>query len=317
MRDDLTHNDLINDARLAYEISEVSSIASNNNQSISTTAIVSLCRGIDTIPLDKIVPNPYQPRREFALEELTDLAQSISKVGLLQPPVVRHKGTENVYELVAGERRVRACRLLGLQEIPVYVCDPEASSDAWQAESALIENIQRVDLNPIDTAIAIERLMSLEGSTQEEVAEKVGKKRSTISNYLRLLKLPGEIQEHIRKGRISFAHAKVLLSCPDARSLGALIRNMLDKNWPVKRCEEYVRSYILAEAADLRPLFKQKPKDRDQGDLFYEEIMRNMESLFGTKVELIPKGKSGAVIIHYSSVDQLNMLLQRWGVSID
>ncbi len=278
-----------------------------------------LSKGIQMVSLDAIIANPHQPRKEFQESELQDLADSIARVGLLQPPVVREVQENNGvhFELVAGERRVRACKLLGYSSIPAYVYGSEAINEEWQAESALIENIQRVDLNPIETALAIDRLMTLQKLTQEEIAVKVGKKRSTISNYLRLLKLPHSIQDSIRKGAIPLAHAKVLLSCPNDHSLKKLAGHIIRGEWSVKKCEEYVKSLMIEDDSSLpQALIKGAGKEL-QHDIFLEEICRRLEYQLGSKVEILASGKRGRIIIHYGSQDHLDSLLEKLQLDLD
>lgn len=258
------------------------------------------------IPIESIVSNPFQPRKEMEEENLYELASSIQKVGLLQPPLVRKKeGIDGiVYELVAGERRVRACQKLGFSKICVQVCNEEKLSSLWQAEAALIENIQRVDLNPIDTALAMKQLMTIESITQEELAERVGKKRSTVSNYLRLLQLPESIQLYVRLGNVSLAHAKVLLSVGDEKQQKYLLDNILKNSWSVRQCETHIRT-----VAQLREKNGGFPIEKTgDNSPFFQDVVEKIQSRLGAKIELVENKRGGFLTIHFNSVDHFNSI---------
>ncbi len=253
---------------------------------------------IKEILLEHIVVNPYQPRRHFAPEELTELAQSIQSVGLIHPPVVRPLEDGITYELVSGERRYRASQLAGLKQIPVVV---RQSSHAISAQAALIENIQRVDLNPIEIAKALRSLIEEFDYQQDELATRLGKKRSTVANYLRLLSLPKNIQDSVSCNTITMGHAKAILSIDGFEKQNLLYELIV-------RDELNVRE---AEDAALR--ISQKAKKQSlvyvNRDFYLEQIASRMQHKLGTKVTIQGKGKKGRITIDYYSLDDLDRLL--------
>lgn len=248
------------------------------------------------VAIEQISINPNQPRRTFNEEELQELSLSIKNIGLLQPPLVRPLKNGN-FELIAGERRLRACRLLGHTHIEVNVEDLDEKDSA---EAALIENIQRVDLNPIEVALAIRSLMNQYSLSQEEVSQKVGKKRSTVANYLRLLSLPPQIQDSLIDDKISMGHAKVILSLQEIHAQLLLHDNIIYKNLTVRDSEKL-----------LEKLQKKSPQIKEQTRNFIlEELQDQLRSYLGTKVEIIEKTKkAGRITIDYYSLDDLERLI--------
>jgi ParB family chromosome partitioning protein len=190
------------------------------------------------LPLDQIEVNPFQPRTTFEVESLQDLADSIGIHGVIQPITVR-KIENNKYQLIAGERRLRASKLAGKKEIPAYV---RAASDQESIEIALIENIQREDLNPLEIAINYKRLMDECELTQEKLSERLGKNRSSVTNFLRLLKLPPDMQAALRDNRITMGHAKALLGVEHLQTLLSLFKEVVEKGLSVRQTEELVKS---------------------------------------------------------------------------
>lgn len=251
------------------------------------------------IPVEKIVMSPYQPRRHFARGELEELAQSIQAVGLIHPPAVRPLPDSDLYELVSGERRLRAAQLAGLRQITAIV---RKSSSMDAAQAALIENIQRVDLNPIEIAKALKSLVEQFSWTQEELAKRIGKKRSTLANYLRLLTLPKTIQESLISGEITMGHAKAILS------LDGFEKQILLHDW-MRREEMTVRQAEEA-ASRIGEKIKKPPITSSERDYFIEDIVRRLEQKFGTKVTLAGNGKQGKICIDYYNLDDLDRLLQ-------
>jgi len=243
------------------------------------------------IPTDTLVKNMFQPRNAFDDTALDSLAQSIKEVGLLHPPVVRETA-DNTFEIIAGERRVRACKKLGLHTIPVLIV---SSSNEQAAKAALIENIHRVDLNPIEIAQAIQTLIQTFKIRQEDVAKKIGKDRSTITNYLRLLKLSKTIQEHIKYGALSTAHAKALLSCTCPLLQEKICAKILEEKLSVKATNTLVQ--------------KAKKTSRGQDNLFLKEVEGRLEEALGTKVVVNQRGQKGVLSIHYFSLDDLERVL--------
>lgn len=250
------------------------------------------------IELVQIRENPYQPRKYFNQEELEELAQSIQSVGVLQPPVVRriHDGK---YELIAGERRFRAAELAGLKKIHVLVNQQPGD---FSAEAALIENIQRVDLNPLDIAKALRRLVVEFGLQQDELADKVGKKRSTVTNYLRLLSLPHKIQQSLQTGEISMGHAKAILSVDSFEDQLALHAMVVEDGLSVRETEE-------AAQKGVKPLRKRVAKI-SANDVYLRDLEERLQQKLGTKVSINAQGKRGKILIDYYSLDDLERVLE-------
>lgn len=262
-----------------------------NSQHLEPTAEASL-RVVDIAP-SKIVANPYQPRRTFAQSELDDLTASIKAHGLLQPLVVTDIG-DGTYELIAGERRLRASRLAGLDTVPVIVREAD---DKKKLEWALVENIQRQDLNPIEEAIAYKQLMADFAFTQEQVAERVGKSRPQIANTIRLLELPDDMREALEQGKITRSHARTLLAEDNLARRSELFQRMLTGIVNVRTAEAMVRGHIRSA---------QRAKDPN-----IMEIEKTLREKMGTKVEIKMNGAaSGMVVVHFYSKDDLKALLE-------
>lgn len=249
------------------------------------------------INLNSIRLNPNQPRKTFDPQELKELAQSIQAVGLIHPPLVRQLNAEE-YELISGERRYQACKLAGLAEIPVYL---RASTLNDSAEMALIENIQRVDLNPIEIALALRQLSEELHYTQEELAVRIGKKRSTVANYLRLLTLPKNIQQGILSSLITMGHAKAILALEGAEKQNLLYELILRDNLSVREAED----------ASLRINKKSKRKTLVYQDrnFYLEQLAEKIQAKLGTKVHIQGKGKRGRISIDYYNYNDLDRLL--------
>jgi ParB family chromosome partitioning protein len=263
---------------------------------------MNIADNLKEIEIVKIRVNPFQPRKCFSGVELEELAESIKAVGIIHPPVVRPLD-DDLYELVSGERRFRASELAGLTKIPVVV---RSSSNALSAEAALIENIQRVDLNPIEISKALKFLSFEFGLNQDDLAKRVGKKRSTIANYLRLLSLPKGIQESLSQDLISMGHAKAILSLENFEKQNLLHELIL-------RDELSVRE---AEAAAIRISEKAKKQKLVYvtRDFYLEQLAERIQKKFGTKVFIQGKGKKGRISIDYYNLDDLDRLLQLFGV---
>ncbi|RIK23953.1 MAG: stage 0 sporulation protein J [Anaerolineae bacterium] len=247
------------------------------------------------VPIERIIPNPHQPRSSFDQDKLEELAESIRTHGLIQPLVV----TETVegFVLIAGERRWRASRLAGLEQVPVIV---KESTPQDMLELALIENIQRADLNPMEEAHAYRQLMDEFGLTQEEVAERVGKARSTVANLVRLLTLPDSIQIAVNDGRLSGAHARALLPLPTAEMQVGAMNQVVKLGLSVRQTETLVTSLM----AESRP----EPRPRKQLPPELIEIQDRFESALGTRVNIEKGEKGGRVIIHFYSDEDLDAL---------
>ncbi len=258
--------------------------------------------------IDKIRPNPHQPRSYFDPEKLEELAESIRDRGVIQPLLVtRAKG--NRYHLIAGERRLRAARLAELDEVPVVVMEADSADE--KLELALIENIQRHDLNAIEEATAYARLIEEFSLTQEEVAKRVGKKRSTISNVLRLLKLPPTIQEDVVQQRLSEGHARVLLRLQDDESFMLEMRErILAEKLSVRQTENLCRG---GRKKDAPKAGKGKPRQRKEtGELpasYCKALTNQVTNALNTKVRIVQNGERGRLEIEYYSSDDLERLV--------
>ena len=262
---------------------------------------------ISELPLDAIYPNPDQPRRDFDAETLEELAASIRHIGLVQPITVREDGKgQGKYIIISGERRYRAARLIELETIPAYI---RTVDDDQVVEMALIENIQREDLNAIEIALTFSKLIDADGLTQEELATRVGKKRATVANYLRLLKLPAQIQLGLKNRKLSMGHARALLSIEDTELQLALYKQILTDDLSVRDVEQMAREYSTAE-----PSGKAKSQEARQAAkerlAQYRSTTDQISRSLGTKVKMScnASGK-GRITIPFASDDQLQEIL--------
>ena len=260
---------------------------------------------ISEIELSKIQPNPDQPRSVFEEETLEELAVSIRSLGVIQPITLKETGTDK-YMIISGERRYRASLMAGLERIPAYI---KTAADENVVEMALIENIQREDLNSIEIALAYQKLIDSYGLTQEKLSERVGKKRATIANYLRLLKLPAEIQVGLKDKKIDMGHARALLPVEDPEVQLALYEQILADGLSVRNVEEIVRGGV--DAAALEQARKEKPAQRKPKLPEELNLLKDhLSSFFNTKVQLVcnEKGK-GKITIPFASEDELEKLI--------
>ena len=253
--------------------------------------------GFSVIPLDAIVPNPQQPRSRFDDESLDNLAASIREVGVLQPIVVRQTGAGE-YQLVAGERRWRAAEAVGLKEIPAIIRDGD---DASGLTEALIENLQREDLTSLEEAAAYRQLMEDFGLTHEEVALRVGKSRSAVSNTLRLLLLPAVIQGLLEAGELTAGHARALLAIDDTRYAEHIARRAAEEGWSVRRVEEAVRART-GEGEETTPTRRKPAAERPAEILALEEKLTDR---LGSTVRIDYGAKGGKILIRFGSLDDL------------
>ncbi len=250
------------------------------------------------VAIDQVSPNPFQPREDFDMQNMEDLIQSIKERGVIQPILVRRK--DNHYELIAGERRLRAANSLNLKEIPVIVKDVD---DRDSLELALIENIQRQDLNAIEEAHAYQYLIDKFQLTQERISEVLGKARVSITNTLRLLRLPQEIQEEMKKGRISFAHGRALLEIDDENQQRRLAQDIIVNSLSVRELENLIKM--------------RRPKDfkRKMGQLIREPLVmvleEEMQQALATKVRISKRKKRGHILIEFYSDDDLTRIANK------
>ncbi len=257
---------------------------------------------VQEVDINQIVPNPYQPRKIFNQELLQELADSIKEHGVIQPLVVNK--TPNGYEIVVGERRFRASQLAGLQKVPVIV--KSGMEDQTKLEVALIENIQRQELNPIEEAQAYDKLMKQFGLTQEKVAQKVGKSRPAIANTIRLLNLPAEIQRGIVEGKISEGHARAILGLSGTERQLALFKMITDQGLNVRQVEAKVRELM------ARP--RLEAAGPDPKTIAIENALR---SKLGTKVKIEKKGRGGKIMIEFFSDEELDELIGKMSAEGD
>ncbi|NIA29571.1 MAG: ParB/RepB/Spo0J family partition protein [Actinobacteria bacterium] len=252
---------------------------------------------IQFVEVATVSPNPFQPRANFNPESLAELKNSIKEKGVIQPITVRKH--EDGYQLIAGERRLRAVRDLEIATIPVYILD--VRTDEEMMELSIIENIHREDLNPIDIANGYKRLIDECKLTQEVVSQKVGKDRSTIANFLRLLKLPRQIQGSVQNGELTMGHARALLSLSKKETQIALWKKIVKNDLSVRKVEQLVRS-----ESKKKP---NKAKLPDKSTLFLEDAEQKLRTQLTTKVSIKPKAKGGAIVIDYYSDDDLDRLI--------
>jgi len=256
---------------------------------------------ISEIELSKIQPNPDQPRTVFEEDTLEELATSIRSLGVIQPITLKETG-RNSYMIISGERRYRASLLAGLERIPAYI---KTAEDENVMEMALIENIQREDLNSIEIALAYQKLIDLYGLTQEKLSERVGKKRTTIANYLRLLKLPAEVQMGLKDKKIDMGHARALISVDDPELQLALYEQVLADGLSVRNVEELVRS-TGSKTPKQKTTTEKGPRLPEEYNILKEHLSR----FFQTKVQLTynDKGK-GKITIPFSSEEELEKVI--------
>ncbi len=258
-------------------------------------------KSVKTVSISSIIPNPRQPRSQFNEDELIELAESIKEYGVIQPLIVNEE-TDGQYTLIAGERRLRAAQMAGLTEVPVI---NRRADDQELLELALIENIQREDLSPLETAEAYKSLEENFNLTHEEISRKVGKNRASVTNTMRLLKLPGEVQKALLDKKITEGHARTLLSLPTAQAQLTAMNHIISNDLNVRQTEEYVRS-LLGE---------RKPDKRSSAVPLSPEmkgIEDRLRQLIGTKVSLRPsKNGGGAISIHYFSEEELESIIEK------
>ena len=254
--------------------------------------------GMNEILLSDIETNPFQPRQHFDQEALRELSESIKVHGIIQPITVR-KLTQNQYQLISGERRFQAAKIAGLKSIPAYV---RSANDQQMLEMALIENIQRENLNPIEVALSYQRLISECHLKQEELGDRVGKNRTTVTNYLRLLKLPPDIQIALRDNRLSMGHARAIINVENLDIQLFIFKKTLAEDLSVRKVEELARQ-LLTE--------KKKPESRETNATSREinNLQAKLSSHFGTKVNVKSDGQKGDIKIPFLSIQDLNRIL--------
>ncbi|WP_420581697.1 ParB/RepB/Spo0J family partition protein [Reichenbachiella sp.] len=255
---------------------------------------------ISEINLDQIEVNPFQPRTDFDQDALQELSESIKVQGIIQPITVR-KLNNNSFQLISGERRFQASKLAGLEKVPAYI---RTADDQQMLEMALIENIQRQDLNAMEVALSYQRLLSECDLKQEQLGDRVGKKRSTVNNYLRLLKLPPDIQAAVRDGKISMGHARALINVEDTSLQLDLLKKILNEDLSVRKVEALVK----------QASFPDEPQEEPEQKVVNKEILSVQDKLsshFGTRINIASKDNNkGEIKIPFASVTELNRILE-------
>jgi len=247
---------------------------------------------VSEIPIELIQTNPFQPRTEFNQETLTELSESIKQLGIIQPITVR-KINENQFQLISGERRLRAAKLAGLDTIPAYVRE---ANDQEMLEMALVENTHRQDLDPIEIAISYQRLIDECNLTQEQLSERVGKNRSTVANFLRLLKLNPEIQAGLRQGKITVGHARALINIDDEETQKMIYHQILRYDFSVRKVEDIVRELNISEKSSTKAITHYKRTKE------LKNIRDNIAQNLSCKVDLKKTAEgSGKIVLHFEN----------------
>ncbi len=269
-------------------------------------AVTETVTSISRIPVSEIEVNPKQPRRDFDEQALNELAESIKMHDIIQPITVSKTATGK-YRLIAGERRWRASKIAGLKDLPAYI---RQANDQELLELALLENLQRENLNPIEIALSYKRLMEELTYTQEQVAERMGKDRTTVTNYIRLLKLPPDIQLAVRNGTLSMGHARALINVDTIDKQLYVFHQIKEKELSVRQTENLVRQLYKASTSK-----KEVKSDLHQA---FKKIEDNLATQFSTKVKLNHTKKgNGTITIEYFSLEQFNHILKQLGVSVE
>lgn len=277
------------------------SVESDKNPEERAEAQRVLSSETSEVPLDQIEPNPFQPRQDWDNTALEELAASIRALGIIQPVTVRAIGQEK-YQLISGERRFRAARKAGLTSVPAYI---RTAGDQEMLEMALVENIQRADLNAVEVAISYQRLIDECALTHEALSTRVGKERSTITNYTRLLKLSPDIQDAVRQGRLSMGHARALAGAGDLLVQRQAFRDIMEKGWSVRQLEQYLRDQDRGVVS--KPIDKEKKKLTPG----LRDIEDTLARHFGAKVQLEHKSSGmGRISIPYSDEEDLHRILE-------
>ncbi|MBK8362216.1 MAG: ParB/RepB/Spo0J family partition protein [Bacteroidetes bacterium] len=275
-----------------------SDVTSNVNSAATGGVVGSIAQ----LPLEQIEPNPFQPRVDFDDTALGELSTSIKEQGIIQPITVRKLGYDK-YQIISGERRYKASKLAGLKTIPAYI---RVANDQGMLEMAIVENIQREDLNALEVALSYKRLIDECGLTQEELSERLGKNRSTVTNFLRLLKLPPDIQASVRDGKISMGHARAILGVEDIDKQLYIYREILNKNLSVRDVELLAR-----ETGNKSTIKKKKDEMKDQLSFEFSKIQNILTSHFGAKIQLQRANNgSGKIVIPFQNDEDLNRVLE-------
>ncbi|MGN1211541.1 MAG: ParB/RepB/Spo0J family partition protein [Candidatus Cryptobacteroides sp.] len=288
------------EALLGKDLSQIRKPVEYVNKTVITPEVQGRSADIMLIPVDMIEPNPFQPRLSFDPESLNELADSVRSLGLIQPITVRRKASDK-FQIISGERRYRACRMAGLDEIPAYIRE---TNDQGMLEMAIVENVQREDLDPIEVALSYQRLIEECNLTQEQMAARVGKKRASVTNFLRLLKLPAKVQHDLKVGILSVGHAKVILSVDDASVQESLCDLTVKEGLSVRQLEDRVRKIL-------------EPKKENKGEVEqhlpdeYVKVLEIVGKFFENSISLKRnKEGKGTMTIHFSSDAEVEKFLK-------
>jgi len=281
---------------------EEASTTHNTAPAATTESVLSKSELINEIEVEKIVPNPLQPRTHFDEDALAELAASITELGIIQPITVR-KVDDNQFQIISGERRFRASKIAGLKTIPAYV---RTADDQGMLEMALVENIQREDLDAIEVAISYQRLLDECALTQEVLGERVGKKRSTVTNYLRLLKLPAELQLAIRRRLLSMGHARALVNIDDQEVQLDILKKIIEEDLSVRQVEQLVKKLAEGEKDE------KKEQEHDMPEPFYK-LVEHLEKMFSSDINIKRSAKgNGKIIIGFKSDKEISGILSKF-----
>jgi len=255
--------------------------------------------GIQSIPIEQILPNPHQPRKKYDSKEMEELAESIRSHGIIQPLIVTRGKEPDEFILIAGERRLLAARLVDLLRVPAIIRE---ASEQQRLELALIENIQRTDLNPLEAAVAYNQLVDEFGLSHDDIAGQIGKSRSAVSNTIRLLKLSPAVKEALSDGKISEGHARNLLTLSSPQAQSAALQTILNRQLNVRQTEELVRR-LSGEKPALKAVSEPPAEIR--------ALEVRLEQILGTRVTINRRKKGGTLVIHYYSDEEINSILER------
>ena len=266
-------------------------------------AVATLSKSIAEIDIDAIVPNPYQPRIDFIEKDLMDLVQSIKTLGLIQPITLRSLDSKS-YQIISGERRWRASKMAGLKTVPAYI---RVADDQGMLEMALVENIQRSDLNALEVALSYQRLIDECNLQHDELAKRVGKERSTVTNYTRLLKLPPDLQSGLRERKMSMGHARALLGLDNPTDQLYFYHKILNENLSVRNTESLIKEH---KSGGKPPKSSSSQSSSKKVHPEVKKIKDRLSHHFGSKVDINRSAKgAGKIIIHFSSDDQFNDII--------
>jgi len=278
-------------------------LLSDNTQQQTQEQIIAQVSGISEIDIKRIEVNPYQPRMNFDDDALTELAESIKEHGLIQPITVRQID-DNKYQIISGERRFRASKKAGLKSIPAYI---RTADDQGMLELALIENIQREDLDAIEVATSFNRLIEECSLTQESLGDRVGKKRTTVTNYLRLLKLPAEIQLYIRNKQMSMGQARAILNIKDQKQQNSIAKKIVEESWSVRQVENAVQKLAQAKTPKVT---EEVPPIEEFPEKYYK-LTDALRKYFNSNVNIEPKKNVGRIVITFDSESEIDKLLEK------